>query len=141
MTDKPEGTHRQRPVIGDWVGSLYSMGGDRWDWRLSLFRNGSYERTAAWAHERESAGPPKSIISERGTWSIEENHSVLVLAPADGAMSHWGIRDVTGCERANTLLVLREAILASRNLPILLYRVHLNPKGPPTPYDAYGFPK
>jgi len=33
------------------------------------------------------------------------------------------------CEDSNVLLVLREAILASRNLPILFYRVHCNGRG------------
>jgi hypothetical protein len=30
------------------------------------------------------------------------------------------------CEHSNVLLVLRHAVLASRNLPILFYRVHGN---------------
>jgi hypothetical protein len=38
----------------------------------------------------------------------------------------WAVLSVTGCEASNVLLVLREAILASRNLPILFYRVHCN---------------
>jgi hypothetical protein len=71
--------------------------------------------------------------------ALLETFSVLVLTPSEGISSRWRIHDVTGLEHANTLLVLRESILASRNLPILLYRVHLRPNGPPTPYDAHGF--
>lgn len=33
---------------------------------------------------------------------------------------------VATCEETNVLLVLREVILASRNLPIVLSRVHCN---------------
>ena len=133
MTDKSDEKQSGRPLIGDWIGSLYGMGGDRWDWELSLFRNGSYERRTA------AVRRPDKGVSEKGAWFCEEGNSLLVLRPTEGKSSRWNIHDVTGLERANTLLVLREAILASRNLPILFYRVHLHPTGPPTPYDAHGF--
>jgi hypothetical protein len=122
-----------RPVIGDWIGALYGMGGDRWEWRLSIFRDGSYARQV------DSSRPPESRTNERGTWSTGENDKVLILTPNEGQASRWVIHDVDRLERAATLLVLRACMLASRNLPILLYRVHLHQEDWIKPYDAHGF--
>jgi hypothetical protein len=117
-----------RPVIGDWKGTMYHIGGDRTDWQLSLWRSGQYVRTL-------SSREPKR---EKGVWELIEDGKVLSLTPDSGESSRWSIRDVTGLEGAATLLVLRWSALASRNLPILLYRIHPLP-GPPLPLDAHGF--
>jgi hypothetical protein len=41
----------------------------------------------------------------------------------------WSILSVADCEESNVLLVLREIVLGSRNLPIVLSRVHCNGRG------------
>ncbi len=117
-----------RPVIGDWKGTIYRIGGERIDWQLSLWRSGDYVRLLS-SHTAER---------ESGKWELIEDGSVLSLTTESGENSRWAIRDVTGCEMATTLLVLRWVGLGSRNLPILLYRVHPLP-GPPMPLDAHGF--
>jgi hypothetical protein len=100
---------------------------------LSIFRDGSYARQV------DSSRPPESRTNERGTWSTGENDKVLILTPNEGQASRWVIHDVDRLERAATLLVLRACMLASRNLPILLYRVHLHQEDWIKPYDAHGF--
>lgn len=124
-------SERKRSVIGDCAGTSYGMSGDRQDWQLSLFRSGSYIRKVISSRRAE--------IAEEGVWTLAENDSVLLLTPKDGERSRWTIHDVTGCEFASTLLVLRWLALASRNLPILLYRIHPRHGGPPIPVDAHGF--
>jgi hypothetical protein len=86
------------------MGSLYGTGGDRWDWQLSLFRDGSFQRRVIAVHR------PQQEISEKRAWVCEAD-KVLVLTPTEGKSSAWWIHDVTRLERAPTLLVLREAIL------------------------------
>jgi hypothetical protein len=44
--------------------------------------------------------------------------------PYKDRSSEWWVLAVHTCEKSNLLLVLRQVILASRNLPILFYRVH-----------------
>jgi hypothetical protein len=125
-----EETPQERSVVGDWKGSLYSIRGQRFDWQLSLWRNGSYCRRVTGAGSQE--------INETGTWEVTEDGDVLVFNRKDGHSSRWRMHDLTSLERARTLLVLRHVALASRNLPILLYRIHPLP-GPPVPLDAHGF--
>jgi hypothetical protein len=160
--------NREPSVIGDWIGSRYDMGGGRTEWRLSMFRNQAYERQmiASQSHRLELALPesPLRRVTERGTWSLElvdpsrvlaelaarkripvpseslEEFFVLRLTPSDGNQSVWAIHEVTRLGRCATLLVLRESILASRNLPILLYRIYLSAIESPETYDASGFP-
>jgi hypothetical protein len=113
-------------MIGDWMGSRYDIGGRRWDYHLFLDHDGRYE----WMERRE----PDYEHREAGHWEYDEAHKVLQLQPemADesGPRRHaWRVLSVTSCEDSNVLLVLRQAILASRNLPILFYRVHGNGKG------------
>lgn len=126
-----ESMGESRSVIGDWMGTLYGMDGRRCDWKLSLWRSGAYCRSIHASDQLAKA--------ERGQWSTEEDRAVLALMPESGEPSRWAIRDVTGYEFANTLLVLRPLILGSRVLPILLYRIHPLP-GPPIPLDAHGMP-
>ncbi len=123
----------ERSIAADWMGSLYSMGGHRWDWKLSLFSDGKYARAVT------NTRLPEQATVESGTWSLVENESTLSLVPVDGKSSRWGIHFVNRLEEARTLLVLREVKLASRNLPIMLYRVYPSPE-PHAPLGAYGFP-
>jgi hypothetical protein len=115
---------KDRSLIGDWKGTIYGISGDRWDWQLSLYRNGSYSRKLL------SEKLPEKNVAEEGSW--DANDSVLTLTPIEGEPSRWVIHDVTGCERANTLLVLRPLMLGS-----LRCRIHPLP-GPPMPLDAHG---
>lgn len=108
-----------RYIPGHWMGSIFSTRGKRWDWDLVLELDGAYVR-----RETDSTGADQT---EKGKWTYEPEHKRISFAPdgADCKASFWSVLDVTTCEDANTLLVLRARIFASRNLPILLYRVHL----------------
>jgi hypothetical protein len=110
-------------VVGDWMGSIYDVGGRRWDFHLFLDHNGRYERTVR--------GEPGLEIRDSGTWEHREAENLLQLEPDAPDESNkdfrlWRVLAVKGCEDSNVLLVLRQAILASRNLPIIFYRVHCN---------------
>jgi hypothetical protein len=105
------------------MGSTYDVGGRRWDFHLFLDLEGRYERTV----RRD----PGFEIRDTGKWEYQEAEKLLQLepdAPGDSNKEFrcWWVLSVNGCEDSNVLLVLREAILASRNLPILFYRVHCN---------------
>ena len=109
-----------RAIRGDWMGAFYWMGGERTEWTLHISDSGRYQRMLV----RDGHDPEH----ESGAWTFDADQDVLTFAPDGDAESHaWSVQDVTRCERANTLLVLRRSILASRNLPIVLYRVHHNP--------------
>ena len=109
-----------RAIRGDWMGAFYWMGGERTEWTLHISDSGHYKRVLV----RDGSEPEH----ESGTWVYDSEQDVLTFDPdGDGDSHAWAVQDVTRCERANTLLVLRRSILASRNLPIVLYRVHHNP--------------
>lgn len=113
-------------MIGDWMGSEYDAGGRRCDYHLFLDHDGHYE----WMERRQPDYERRSV----GRWEYDEAEKVLRLqtegADKSGPTSRmWWVLSVTTCEDSNVLLVLREVILASRNLPILFYRVHCNGKG------------
>ncbi len=113
-------------MVGDWMGSLYSVDGRRSDLFLFLDHDGRYERTVHM--------DPDYRRSDSGRWEYDEDARTLRLvfdAPdAYERMSEcWEVLSVRGCEDSNVLLVLREIILASRNLPIVLSRVHCNGRG------------
>lgn len=109
-----------RAIRGDWMGAFYWMGGERTEWTLQISDSGCYNRIL----ERDGG----ELEHESGSWSYDDTQDVLTFEPDGDADSHaWAVQDVTRCERANTLLVLRRSILASRNLPIILYRVHHKP--------------
>jgi hypothetical protein len=107
-------------LIGEWMASAYAIGGKRWDYALSLRADGTYQRTT----EQQ---PGVSLI-ERGRWEHHRPDKVLRLIPDVGETNEkdslWWILDLLGWEGVNTILILREVMLASRNLPILFYRVH-----------------
>src|SRR5687768_16473257 len=108
------------------MGSLYSGGGRRWDLFLFLDHDGRYERTVRMEpdHERRDVG----------RWEYDEAARTLRPAsdtpdPSDRMSGGWYVLSVSGCEDSNVLLVLREIVLASRNLPVVLSRVHCNGRG------------
>lgn len=111
---------KNRAIHGDWMGAFFWLGGERTDWTLSLNVDGTFQRTIV-----SHTGDTKH---EFGDWSFDEESEVIDLVPeGDGNKQQWSVLDVTQCERSNTMLVLRRVALASRNLPILLYRVHHRP--------------
>src|SRR5438094_5606704 len=110
-------------LIGDWMGSQYDVGGRRWDSHLFLDHDGRYDRVI----RRE----PDYERRDTGRWSYNEAENLLLLEydspdEFERASEGWWVLAVKGCEDSNVLLVLRAAILASRNLPIVFYRVHCN---------------
>jgi hypothetical protein len=114
------------------MGSIYSVGGQRWDWSLFLDHDGRYERTVRRHPDYERR--------DTGRWKYDEAGSVLQLISdnpdeSDRNSGGWRVLFVTTCEDSNCLLVFREVILASRNLPILLYRVHHNGRGYGTDWE------
>lgn len=113
-------------MVGDWMGSLYSTEGRRWDYHLFLDHDGRYERTVRCEPDYERR--------DAGRWEYQEAEKVLRLNSdtpdeADRMSGGWWVLSVNTCEDSNVLLVLREVVLASRNLPILFYRVHSNGRG------------
>ncbi len=108
---------KERLILGNWMGSLYGGDGTRFEWKLSLETDGSYLRTI-----HVSTDHP---VTERGRWTHDVDADMIQLDATNGDSSNWSILDVTNSERANTLLVLRRLAVASRNLPIILYRIHL----------------
>jgi len=108
---------KDRIIAGNWIGPLFGPHGVRLEWKLSLSTDGTYVRTIA-----EGSDDPRA---DAGLWLWDVDSNVITLQATDGETSSWSVLDVTSCERANTLLVLRRIAVASRNLPIILYRVHL----------------
>lgn len=113
-------------MIGDWMGSLYDTRGQRFDYRLFLDHDGSFEQTV-----RREPDYEKRI---KGRWFHDEAQGVLRLesdAPAESEekTAQWWVLSVRTCEDSNCILVLRLMILGSRNLPVLLYRVHCDDRG------------
>jgi hypothetical protein len=105
------------------MGSQYDVGGRRWDMHLFLDHDGRYVRVIR--HQ------PDYERRDTGRWSHNEGENLLLLeydSPDEFEKSSegWRVLTVNGCEDSNVLLVLRAAILASRNLPIVFYRVHCN---------------
>lgn len=112
--------------VGDWMGSAYDFKGRRVDYHLFLDDDLSFERVVRWEPDGESR--------DAGTWEYDAEDRLLALhsrtPSADSSRyDEWWVLSVNTCEASNVLLVLREAILASRNLPILFYRVHGDGRG------------
>jgi len=122
-------------VVGDWMGSIYGVGGQRADWHLFLDHDGRYERAIR--------ADPGSDRRDAGRWEYDEADHLLTLVPdapepvGRPSGGYW-VLAVTTCETSNVLLVLREAVLASRNLPILLYRVRRDGRAYGTGWGATG---
>ena len=108
-------------MIGDWMGSQYDVGGRRWDYHLFMDHDGRYERVV----RRD----PDYERRDTGRWSYIEAANLLLLeydSPDEfgNTSDGWRVLAVKDCEDSNVLLVLRAAILGSRILPIVFYRVH-----------------
>jgi hypothetical protein len=108
------------------MGSIYSISGDRIDYHLFLDHDGRYQRTVRRQPDYERA--------DVGQWEYQEADGVLRLesdTPDEfgQTVNDWWVLSVRTCEESNVLLVLRQVILASRNLPILFYRVHGSGRG------------
>jgi len=113
---------QKRALYGDWMGCFYWLGGERTEWTLSLLLDSTYRLT------KTSGDQPSSHQS--GRFVYDEADDVIEFLPDDGELSiQYSIRDITHLERANTLLILRWVALASRNLPIVMYRVYHDPHG------------
>ena len=113
-------------MVGDWMASQYDVGGRRCDYRLFLDHDGHYERVV----RRE----PDYERRDTGRWFHDEAGGVLRLESdtpdeSDGMSSSWWVLSVRTCEDSNCILVLRWVALASRNLPVLFYRVHFDGRG------------
>jgi hypothetical protein len=113
-------------IVGDWMGTIYSSGGRRWDLQLFLDHDSRYERTVRMEPDFER--------QDAGQWKYDEPTRTLRLVSntpdaSDSQSGGWSVLSVTGLEDTNVLLVLRENVFAGRNLPIILYRVHCNGRG------------
>jgi hypothetical protein len=119
-------------VIGDWKGSIFGANGSRSDYHLFLDHNCRYERIVR-----------RELDYERwdvGCWEYDEIEKVLQLRSDtpdefNRTSEMWSVLSVSSCEDSNVLMELREIILASRNLPILFYRVHCNGRGYGTDWE------
>lgn len=112
--------------VGDWMGSQYDVGGRRYDYHLFLNNDGRYEQTVR--------NEPDYERRDTGRWSHDEVEGVqrfeFDTPDDDSQMSQsWWVLAVKTCEDSNCLMVLRRIALASRNLPVLFYRVHCNDRG------------
>jgi hypothetical protein len=108
------------------MASTYDVSGRRWDFHFFLDHDGRYARKV----RRE----PDFELRDNGKWECHEAENLLQLEPempgdSNKEFSGWRVLSINGCEESNVLLILREAILASRNLPILFYRVHCSNRG------------
>lgn len=112
----------ESPYIGDWMASAYTSDGHRIDYRLFLNHDGSFERLV-----RQDATGDRV---DRGRWQHKDGDELLSMEselPDEKSKisDAWSVLSVKTCEGSNCLMVLRWFALASRNLPILFYRVHL----------------
>jgi hypothetical protein len=110
------------PYCGDWMASAYGPDGKRCDYHLFLNIDGTFQRM----QRRE----PDFELVDHGRWYHKDGDGTMRLesdTPDDIGWnsSEWWVLSVKTCEDSNCLMVLRRVALASRNLPILFYRVHL----------------
>jgi hypothetical protein len=107
------------PLAGGWMASEYDMLGRRVDHELGLFHDGRF----IW----RAFGQTGWQAECRGQWSHADGESVLRLSSAEPLpeflTESWAVLEVAGLGRSNTCVVLRRVALASRNLPVLFYRV------------------
>jgi hypothetical protein len=111
-------------ITGHWAASNYSAAGGRADHNLFISPDGSF----TWSTRSVDGLEHRSA----GSWTHGPDEDVLRLRSTDGdgdKVVSWSIHYISDLENANTNLVLRWLALASRNLPIVFYRVH--PPGDP----------
>jgi hypothetical protein len=105
-------------ITGHWAASNYSAAGGRADHNLFISHDGSFTWSTRSVDglERRSAG----------SWTHGPDEDVLRLRHTDGdsdKVVSWSTHYISDLN-ANTILVLRWLALASRDLPIVFYRVH-----------------
>ena len=93
------------------MGTLYVGAGDRTDYELELESNGRFIQR--WNDQ-----------TVEGNWSDSADELHLHPDNPDARPMDYWILKIEQLERAENLMVLRWAAIASRNLPVLYYRVH-----------------
>ena len=92
-------------MVGDWMGSIYGVGGQRADWHLFLDHDGRYERTIR--------AEPDYERRDTGQWEHDEAGNILRLVSdtpdeADRLSARYWVLSVSTCEESNVLLVLAQ---------------------------------
>src|SRR5262245_13375549 len=115
-------------LVGDWRASTYLPDGVRIDYALSLRSDGGF----VWRTDHEGRGEHQS----QGTWCHDQTDQVLYFTPSEPSLGYgpdkphlWRVLQIAGFEGANTVMVLRWVAVATRNLPVLFYRVHVGSAG------------
>jgi hypothetical protein len=107
--------------VGDWMASTYLPDGVRIDYSLALCPDGGY----VWRTRHEGRGDR----CERGTWPHDRSERTLRFdqsKPDSDQPQLCRVLQIEGMEEANPAMVLRWVALASRNLPVQFFRVHLS---------------
>ncbi|HEV3080317.1 MAG TPA: hypothetical protein VGY66_11080 [Gemmataceae bacterium] len=108
----------QHDLVGSWMGSTYLPDGRRIDHELSLDRDGTYVHRVT----SEQAMLKPEDRERHGTW-LHDKDSNLLIEKTDSTDSEsrdtlWRILEYSGAT-----MMLRWFAQASRNLPILFYRI------------------
>ena len=107
---------RKRDFVGHWKATIYNRDGRPLEQSLLLRDDGKY----IW--KMTVAGKPSR---ESGSWRFLRKRNTLGFLPTSKKKSKYAfwILAIEMCEDSNLVLMLRWAGLASRNLPMLFYRV------------------
>ena len=97
---------------GDWMGSLYSTSGRRWDMFLFLDHDGRFERTVRMEPDYERR--------DVGRWEYDEAERTLRLVSdtpddSDRMSGGWSVLSVTTCEDSNVILNHRARFSCTKN--------------------------
>ena len=103
-------------IHGHWSASSYDHHGNRTDHQLQLSLDGTFR----WLQRSDHAGEQ----CDNGAWMHQEDDTITLSDDLFEQTSSWTVHYVTDLEDTNCLLVLRWLALASRNLPIMFYRIH-----------------
>lgn len=108
-------------LVGRWAGSYYYWDGARRDCVIYLNDDGTYEDSL------DASDPQPTHRIDRGTWRADAREMLLHMLSEESSTfpreKTWTILGFTG-----STLLLRWLALASRNLPVLLYRTDRDPK-------------
>jgi hypothetical protein len=111
-------------LVGNWMASSYLPDGVRIDHVLTLQPDGGF----VWRTRREGQDENAS----RGTWHHDHGEELLYFTPSEAGPIYgpnrpqlWRVLQIVGLVGANSFMVLRWVAVASRNLPVLFFRVHL----------------
>lgn len=109
--------HRSTPapevIPGYWRGSTYGISGKRWDYQVDFKHDHSYTRMIRSENE--------AWKSETGHWSYDD---VIHLAPNGDpiAPTSYSLILIPHFEESGLMLAIRPVILATPNLPMILYK-------------------